>query len=184
MLDHDLAPPACPLRLALPTPTFDPSLHSLQSSPLPSPLSHVNTVQESPLSSSYSNTSHNPYFPFQAPSHSDNLPPHHAPAQLPLQLHPSSPPTAQYGMARQQLDLSLLHSGFGPGHSASSPFGSEHQQHFQLGAGGDGASTRADPVPTSPSGHDAYPFYFYPPDSAASSSSIKHLAALRQQQSI
>jgi len=82
--------------------------------------------------------------------------------------------SAQYGMGRQQQqqpDLSLLHSGFGPGRSASSPFGSEHQQHFQLGAGSDGASTGTDPVPTSPSGHDASPFYFHPPDSAASSSS-------------
>ena len=80
--------------------------------------------------------------------------------------------SAQYGMGRQQQpDLSLLHSGFGPGRSASSPFGSEQQQHFQLGAGSDGASTGTDPVPTSPSGHDASPFYFHPPDSATSSSS-------------
>ena len=83
----------------------------------------------------------------------------------------SASKSAQYGMARQQPDLSLLHSGFGPGRSSSSPFGSEQQQHFQLGAGSDGASTGTDPVPTSPSGQDTSPFYFHPPDSAASSSS-------------
>lgn len=87
ILGHDLAPPGRPLRLVLPTHTFDPSLLSLQSSPLPSPL--LNLVSESPLSSSYSNSSHNPYFPFQGHSHSDDLQPHHAPAQL---LRPSSPP--------------------------------------------------------------------------------------------
>jgi len=90
ILGHDLAPPGRPLRLVLPTHTFDPSHLSLQSSPLPSPLHHQLNM-ESPLSSSYSSSSHNPYFPFQGHSHSDDLQPHHAPAQLPLQLPPSSP---------------------------------------------------------------------------------------------
>ncbi|KIM49943.1 hypothetical protein M413DRAFT_6754 [Hebeloma cylindrosporum] len=86
------------------------------------------------------------------------------PGTAPSSLFPKS---SHYGLAagRQQPDLSLLHSGFGPGRSASTPFGSEQQQHFQLG------TATADPVPGSPPGHDSSPFYFHPPDSNASSSS-------------
>ncbi|KDR71388.1 hypothetical protein GALMADRAFT_214025 [Galerina marginata CBS 339.88] len=65
-------------------------------------------------------------------------------------------------------ELSLLHSGFGHGGrfpGAAPGFGNEHHQLFQLGAGAAGYDQPAQggEVPTSPSGHDASPFYFSPP---------------------